>query len=521
MNDSANPAAVNGQTATNGHALGHAFRTSDTVRSSIGAIVDEVRAASAKITGVRGPVSREATEDFETFMNRASAVRGRPLLYPYIGSGVGNKHYVELLDGSVKIDMITGIGVHFFGHSDPELVEAALVGATNDIAMQGHLMMNEDAIRFASLLVEEARRTSDLSHAFLCGSGAMANENALKVCFQKHSPAGRVIAFQDCFMGRSTTMAQLGDNAAGRVGLPLNAQVDYMPFYDTIAARRMGAGEVSGMTRYIDMACWHLEQYIARYPNQHACFVFELVQGEGGFNPAPPEFFRELMLICKANNIAVWSDEVQTFGRGHKMFMFDDMGLGEYVDVACVGKMSQVCAALYTNEYNPKPGLLSGTFLGSSAGLSVGCRILERLRDGDHYGDDGRIARHHKLFREHVKALAERHPEWFPKNHVVPDVAGGHGAMMRFTPFAGDKDALLKLCKQMFADGVIAFFCGHGPYHVRFLPPLGVLEESAWGEIFEIVEKSMAEVFPTLPRHEPREPRPMHRDNAVSAHDEG
>ena len=40
----------------------------------------------------------------------------------------------------------------------------------------------------------------------------MANESALKVCFQKNAPASRVLAFEHCFMGRSTTMAQLGNH---------------------------------------------------------------------------------------------------------------------------------------------------------------------------------------------------------------------------------------------------------------------------------------------------------------------
>lgn len=500
---------------------GHALHHSDTLRTAIETIVSEVGSASAKITGVRGPVSPEASESFEGFMERAAAVRGRPLLYPYIGSGVGNGPYVELLDGSVKLDLITGIGVHFFGHSDPELVRASVEGATNDIVMQGHLMMNEDAIRFGSALVEEARKTSNIQHAFLCGSGAMANENGLKVCYQKHAPASRVIAFADCFMGRSTTMAQLGDNAGGRQGIPLSTLVDYMPFYDAAAARRMGGGDKSGESRYIDMAVWHLEQYIARYPKQHACFVFELVQGEGGFRGAPAAFHRELMEVCRAHEIAVWSDEVQTFGRTSRPYAFDHYGLGEYVDVCCVGKMSQVCATLYTDEYNPKPGLLSGTFLGSSAGLRAGRSILDRLMNGDYYGEDGRIMRHHATFTKHVHALAEKHPEWFPAVHGVDDPAGGVGAMMRFTPFGGDKDALLKLCKQFFADGLIAFYCGHGPFHVRFLPPLGVMEESTWGDVFEIVEKSMGEVARTLPDHPHRELRPMLRPNAVSAHDEG
>ncbi|GAB4545623.1 MAG: aspartate aminotransferase family protein [Phycisphaerales bacterium] len=511
----------NNSTTAAPETAGHALHHSPVVREAIETIVSEVAKASSTVTSVRGPVSQEAAQSFEAFMERAASVRGRPLLYPYIGSGVGNGPYVELLDGSVKLDLITGIGVHFFGHSDPELIRASVEGATGDTVMQGHLMMNEDAIRFGSVLIEEARKSSDLQHAFLCGSGAMANENGLKVCYQKNAPASRVIAFKDCFMGRSTTMAQIGDNAAGRVGIPLSTLVDYMPFYDTIAARRMSGGDVSGDTRYIDMAVWHLEQYIERYPGQHACFVFELVQGEGGFNGAPPEFHRELMEVCKANNIAVWSDEVQTFGRTSRPYAFDHYGLGEYVDVCCVGKMTQVCATLYTDEYNPKPGLLSGTFLGSSAGLRAGRSILERLTSGDYYGEDGRIMRHHARFREHVHALAQKHPEWFPPVHGVPEHAGGVGAMMRFTPFGGDKDALLKLCKQLFLDGVIAFYCGHGPYHVRFLPPLGVMDESTWSEVFEIVEKSMGEVARTLPIHEHRELRPMHRPNAVSAHDEG
>ena len=513
MNDHVTTAAPE----TAGHMLHH----SDAVKAAIETIGAEVAKASSMITSVRGPIDAAASESFEAFMERAAAVRGRPLLYPYIGSGVGNGPYVELLDGSVKLDMITGIGVHFFGHSDPELVKASLEGATNDTVMQGHLMMNEDAIRFGSVLIEEARKSSNLQHAFLCGSGAMSNENGLKVCYQKHAPASRVIAFSDCFMGRSTTMAQIGDNAAGRVGIPLSTLVDYMPFYNPTAAKRMSGGDVSGETRYIDMAVWHLEDYIKRYPNQHACFIFELVQGEGGFNDAPQAFHRELMEVCKANNIAVWSDEVQTFGRLSKPYAFDHYGLGEYVDVCCVGKMTQVCATLYTDEYNPKPGLLSGTFLGSGVGLRAGRRILERLFNGDHYGEDGRIMRHHACFRDHVHALSETHPEWFPHTHGVEGHAGGVGAMMRFTPFGGDKDALLKLCKQMYHDGVIAFYCGHGPYHVRFLPPLGVMEEKTWDEVFAVVEKSMAEVAKTLPEHKGRELRPMHRPNAVSAHDEG
>jgi len=464
--------------------------------AAIEALVGEARARSAGITDVRGPASPEARASYEAFMQRAGEDRGRALLYPYVGSGRGNGALVELADGSVKWDMICGIGVHFFGHSDPDLTAAALRGAMGDTCMQGNLQGNVDQHEFAHLLASEARKRSRLTHVYLSTSGCMANENALKVCYQKHAapphgaPGGapRVIAFKDCFMGRSVTMSQIGDAAANRVGLPLSTQVDYMPFYDAIAARRMGG------TRYIDMCVEHLRQYIERYPKQHACFIFELVQGEGGFNTAPREFFVALMDVCRAHGIAIWDDEIQSFGRTESMFAFEQYGLGDYVDVFCVGKMTQVCATLWTAAYNPGPGLLSGTFTGGSVPYAVGRRVVERLRGGDFYGPEGRFARHHRLFREQVEALAAKHPAWFPRNEKVEEIVGGVGGMMRFTPFGGDKEKVQKACKVLFDEGVIVFYCGHGPYHVRMLPPLGVFEEKDWPRVFGCVERGLAKV---------------------------
>ncbi len=471
------------------------FRESDAVKGAVSAIVEELKTHSAEITEVRGPTDAALTQSFDSFIADAAEVRGRPLVYRYCGSGIGNGALVELIDGSVKYDMISGIGVHFFGHSDPDLVGTAVRAAASDTVMQGHLVMNEEGVRFAETLVEQAGKNSRLRHAFLCNSGAFANENALKVCYQKKDGlAPRVLAFGHCFMGRTVTMAQIGDSAAGRQGIPLSTLADYIPYYDHVAARRMHAGEVSGATRYIDMCCWHLQQYIDRYPNQYACFIFELVQGEGGFNTALPDFHKSLMEVCKDNGIAVWADEVQTFGRTEEMFCFDALGLGEYIDVCTVGKMSQVCAAIYTEEFNPKPGLLSGTFLGSAVGLQVGQRIIERLRDGDYYGPDGSIARHYELFRVQVAALAQKHPEWFPETDELHEFAHGFGGMMRFSPYGGEKEPILKLCKALYDEGVITFYCGHGPYHVRMLPPLGVMDESHWPRIFAHIESAMGKV---------------------------
>ncbi|MBK7405387.1 MAG: aminotransferase class III-fold pyridoxal phosphate-dependent enzyme [Phycisphaerales bacterium] len=291
-------------------------------------------------------------------------------------------------------------------------------------------------------------------------------------------------------------MSQIGDAAGNRQGLPLSTLVDYMPFYDEAAAAR------TGVARQIDMACQHLQSFIERYPKQYACFIFELVQGEGGFNTAPREYFVELMKLCKQHGIAVWDDEVQTFGRTTSMYAYDALGLGEYVDLVTIGKMTQACATLFTEAYNPGPGLLSATFTSSGAACRAGTYIVNQLRRGDYYGDNGRIARHHKAFREHVQALVDKHPAWFPA--VEPGVLspapaalhGGCGGMMRFTPFGGRRDKINKALKTCFEEGVVLFSCGHGPYHIRMLPPLGVMRFEDWPRVFECVERGLGPAPP-------------------------
>jgi 4-aminobutyrate aminotransferase-like enzyme len=456
------------------------------ILESIDAIVREVIDAQSALTQARPPRS-ELVEGFESYLQRVAQAKGKPALYPYVGSGLGNGPLVELADGSVKWDMINGIGVHMFGHSDPDMIATALRAAISDTVMQGNLQFNVDSIEFCELLIKEAARGSRIAHCFPTNSGAMANESALKICYQKNAPASRVIAFDDCFMGRSVTMAQIGDSAAGRVGIPLNTQVDYVPFFDP----EKGQESTQRAVRL-------LQKYIERYPGQHACFIMELVQGEGGFNMAPREFFEPLMRICKENNIGVFIDEVQTFGRTPEMFCFQLLDLGKYVDVVTVGKMSQACGCLFTEEYNPKPGLLSGTFISGSVELQVGKRVLERLRDGGYYGPDGRIARLQTAFRQHARSFVEKHRNWFPP---IPHPDGGLcsdgffagvGGLMRLTPFAGDKAKIIKTLHAMFAEGVIAFYCGHGPYHIRFLPPVGVMQPQQFREVFEIMEGAFA-----------------------------
>ncbi|MSR44062.1 MAG: aminotransferase class III-fold pyridoxal phosphate-dependent enzyme [Phycisphaerales bacterium] len=457
------------------------------VRGAIDLIIDELKREQASMTGARGSDSNK-TEAYAAWMSRNNELRGRPTMYPYVGAGFGHGPLVQLADGSVKWDMLSGIGINMFGHSDSRMVEAAIEAALSDVCMQGHLQHNTDVLAISELLSAEAARVSRLRHCFVTNSGCMANENALKICQQKTQSAPRVIAFNDCFMGRSTTMSQIGDSAAYRQGLVQNILVDYMPFYDPAQG-----------SRSTDATVRALKQAIARYPKQHSCFVMEVIQGEGGFNVAPREFLVALMQICKAAAIPIWIDEIQSFGRTENMFAFDTLGVGEFVDVVTVGKMTQVCACLFTSDFNPGPGLMAGTFSSSTSAYHIGLRGLEILQSGGYYGADGRIAKLHRAFRECAEDLVARRGEFFPPvvdshGRTLPDVIGGIGAMLRLTPLGGDKDRISALLKVLFEEGVIALNCGHGPYHLRFLPPIGVMEPAQFKPVFAIIERALQRV---------------------------
>jgi 4-aminobutyrate aminotransferase-like enzyme len=179
------------------------------------------------------------------------------------------------------------------------------------------------------------------------------------------------------------------------------------------------------------------------------------------------------------------------------MFCFERLNLGEYIDVVTVGKITQACACLYTADFNPKAGLLSGTFAASTSSFATGISILKRLQSGGYYGPNGRIAKLHAAYREHANAFVAKHPEWFPPvvnslGRASTAYVAGTGGMMRLSPFGGSREKIGKLLGNLFEDGVIAFSCGHGPYHLRFLPPVGVMKPEQFGPVFEIMEKSFA-----------------------------
>ena len=346
---------------------------------------------------VREPNSA-LTADYQTLLEQFGQHRGGSTFFPYLGSGIGNGSYVELADGSVKLDLITGIGVHGFGHSHPILVDAGVNAAISDTVMQGNLQQNTNSCDISKLLVDTACETgAELKHCFLTTSGAMANENSLKMAFQHNHPANRVIAFSHCFAGRTLALAQVTDKAKYRVGLPDTINVDYIPFFNQDDPQRS-----------TEIAVSHFKYHLDRHPGKHAALWMELVQGEGGYYPGDQKFFEALIEVAREHNVAVIADEVQTFARTTRAYAFQHFGLDKLVDIVTIGKFSQLCATLFTDEYAPKPGLISQTFTGSTGAIFASYAMLQGLIDNGHFGAKGKNVQLHDYFVSGLKRVADK-----------------------------------------------------------------------------------------------------------------
>lgn len=430
-------------------------------------ILEAVSKHSGKITKIRPPHT-PLVESYEKTVKLFGELRGMPLFYPYVGSGIGNGTLVELADGSVKYDFISGIGVHW-GHCHPKIVEASLDAAIEDIVIQGHLLQNRDSLELSQLLTKH----SGLDHCFLSSSGAMANENALKLVFHQRAPAKRLLAFERCFMGRTLALAQITDKPAYRVGLPKTLLVDYVPFYDW--------KDPEGSTK---KAVAVLKGHLKRHPRAYACMCFEMIQGEAGSYPGSHDFFMSLIRLLKEHEIPVLVDEVQTFGRTDHLFAFQHFGLEDFVDIVTLGKLAHVCATLFSSKFRPQPGLLSQTFTTSTSAIRAGLEILRSLIDDGYLGANGKNMQFCKHFVDNLKAISLRNPE-------ALEGPFGYGLMIAFTPFKGDREKVITFAHALFEAGVISFISGQEPTRIRFLVPGGSVTFSTIDEVAFILEKTL------------------------------
>ncbi len=425
-----------------------------------------------ELAAIRGPASPEVKVQYDNFIKDFAKRKGRDQYFNYMSSGIGSGPYVELLDGSVKMDLITGIGINFFGHSHPEIMSEIADIVSSD-TMQGNLQPGYEAEELIRTLLSRVGEKSRLKHAWLFCSGTMSNETALKIIRQKKFPATRIFAFSECFAGRSTAMQEITDNPKYREGQPTYNEVSYLPFYDPKLS----------LDQNVSAVVEKMTAEMAAATGKFAGMMLELVQGEGGIRFAPREWYVRIFDAAKKAGLMIWFDEIQTFGRTERLFAYQHFGLDEWPDVVTIGKMLHACACLYTEELNPRAGLVAGTFTGSAAALKTGKRVLDVLNEGGYYGPDGKIARLSKRFVNGLEKL---------KTGSCAGLIGeirAVGGMIGFGVWGQTMDDTKKFLMRAFDEGVVAFYAGHDPYVVRCLPPFGVMTEKQIDEALGVFEK--------------------------------
>lgn len=465
--------SVSEKTDSSNHLLAaDALRADPRIAEARRLIAEATAEHSATVKGAL-PANPDLISDYQSMLERLGAARGGPPFWPYLASGLGNGPYVELADGSVKLDFISGIGVHGCGHSHPAMIDAAIDAALEDTVMQGNLQQHPPSIKMCERLIQLATEDgAKIDHCLLSTSGAMANENALKIALHHKSPADRVLAFDNAFAGRTLAMAALTDRHKYRMGLPLALNVDYLPFRDPDHPKRSQRWAVN-----------ELHRLLKRHPGRYAAFWAEPIVGEGGYYGGSEGFFRALCEPLREAGIPIIFDEVQSFSRSSRPFAFQHYGLDEFADIITVGKITQVCATLYGEAFKPKGPILSQTFTGSSSSIATGLAMLDQLESRGCFGIDGQNTKRHEYFAAGLEGLRNKHPNMVQGPY-------GEGMMIGFTPCDGSAEQATALMNTMYDIGLLGFVCGSNPTRIRFLPPpatttlehidaaLGLLEES-------------------------------------------
>lgn len=276
------------------------------------------------------------------------------------------------VEGREVIDFAAGIAVLNTGHRHPRLVEAIekQLKAFTHTAYQ--IVPYEGYVSLAERINERAPIEGPVKTAFFT-TGAEAVENAVKIARASTRRPG-IITFSGAFHGRTfMTMALTGKVAPYKLG--------FGPFPGSVFHARY-PNDLHGVS--VEQALESLE-YLFKAdiaPDQVAAIVLEPIQGEGGFNVAPPEFFSALRQICDQHGILLIADEVQTgFARTGKLFAMEHYpvkadlitmakSLAGGMPLSAVAGRAEVMDA-------PAPGGLGGTYAGNPLAIASAHAVLD------------------------------------------------------------------------------------------------------------------------------------------------
>lgn len=371
----------------------------------------------------------------------------------------GEGAWVWDVDGKRYLDCLAAYSALNQGHRHPAVLEAARAQLER-LTLTSRAFHNDQMGPFLRELCE----LSGYEQALPMNTGAEAVETAIKAVRRwgyrvKGIPADRaeIIVCANNFHGRTTTVVSFSTEEAYKADFgPLTPGFVVVPFGDANA----------------------LERAITPHT---AAFLVEPIQGEGGVIIPPDGYLSRVAEICRANNVLLVADEIQTgLGRTGKMFCSewdgvrpDVMVLGKALGAGVYPVSAMLADAPVMDVF--APGDHGSTFGGNPLGAAVGRAALKVLQE------------------ENLAERAQELGQWFmgelckiPSPHVKE--IRGKGLMVGVEVKESSGTAR-PFCEALAERGIL---CKETHAQViRFAPPLTVEKEAlewALGEVAEVLK---------------------------------
>ncbi len=416
----------------------------------------------------------------ETIVTRARQIiaRGVSINFPVYVERAENAELWDV-EGRRYIDFGAGISVLNTGHRHPRIIAAARAQLDRFTHTAFQVIPYESAIGLAERIAKLVPVPAPKKVAYF-STGAEATENAVKIA---RAATGRpaVIAFSGAFHGRTLfALALTGKVRPYKAGFgPMPAEVYHAPFPAPLRGVSV-RDALDGIERIFRSDV---------EPQRVAAIIIEPVQGEGGFNVAPPELLRALRELCDQHGIVLVADEIQSgFGRTGKMFAMEHSGVSP--DLVCVAKslgggfpLSAVIGRAEIMDA-PGPGGLGGTFAGSPIAIAAAHAVL------DVFEEDALCDRSAELGRRLV-AFLERRKATVPRLAEVRGL-GSMIAIELCAPGTARPDAEFAKAvqKRALERGLLVLTCGSEGNVIRFLYPL-TIPDAQFEEALAILGKAL------------------------------
>ncbi len=366
------------------------------------------------------------------------------------------------VEGKAYTDFAAGIAVLNTGHRHPAVMAAVAAQLENFTHTCYQVVPYEGAVALAERINAMAPIAGPAKTAFFT-TGAEAVENAIKIARVATGRPG-VIAFSGAFHGRTLMgMALTGKVAPYKTGFgPFPADIYHAPF----PCELHGVSVEDSLKGLAHLFKAEIE------PRRVAAIIIEPVQGEGGFNVAPPALMEALRELCDEHGILLVADEIQTgFGRTGKLFAMEHHGVKP--DLVTMAKslagglpLSAVCGRAKLMDA-PAPGGLGGTYAANPLAVAAAHAVIDT------------IARESLLHRavqlgERLRGFLEAQRRRCP---AIAQVRGlGSMNAVEFFDAAGAPSAAIAQRVQQIAlqRGLILLTCGVHANVIRFLYPLTI-----------------------------------------------